>query len=175
MQRNFFVIVLLVVWSLSGVSCRPREVLSSRQMEDVLVDLHTADGVIYAADIMYGHEDALKKYYEMVLEKHGLTQAQFDSSLVWYTNNPQIFNKIYPRVIERLQQSVDVYSAELEHLKQLEEQAAHRVERDIRPWQHVRHDYVYGVKLCWYEAPLPIPYVIPYASVELSPASTSDF
>lgn len=174
MQRNFFVIVLLAVWALSGVSCRPREVLSLRQMEDVLVDLHTADGVIYAADIMYGHEDALKKYYEMVLEKHGLTQAQFDSSLVWYTNNPQIFNKIYPRVIVRLQQSADVYSVELEHLKLLEEQAAHRVERDLRPWQHVRHDFVYGIKLCWYEAPLPIPYVIPYASVELSPASTSD-
>jgi hypothetical protein len=41
-------------------------------------------------------------YYKNVLNKHGITQAQFDSSLVWYTDNPQIFNKIYPKVIERL-------------------------------------------------------------------------
>ena len=51
-----------------------------------------------------------------MLEKHGTTQAEFDSSLVWYTAHPQLFDKIYPKVIARLsaeeEDFVNYYRAE---------------------------------------------------------------
>ena len=47
----------------------------------------------------------------MVLEKHGITQAQFDSSLVWYTANPQLFDKIYPKVLAAIEEEKDQYYA----------------------------------------------------------------
>ena len=85
------------------VGCRPPGVLSNREMRNVLYDLHRVDGALQVAGYNYSHDQELAGYYKNVLDKHGITQAQFDSSLVWYTNNPQIFNKIYPKVLERLE------------------------------------------------------------------------
>ena len=71
-------------------------------MRDVLYDLHRADAIIQVAGYNYAHDQEVTAYYKNILDKHGITQAEFDSSLVWYTDNPQIFNKIYPKLIERL-------------------------------------------------------------------------
>ena len=76
-------------------------------MRNVLYDLHRADGAIQVAGYNYSHDQEVAAYYKNVLDKHGITQAQFDSSLVWYTDNPQIFNKIYPKVIERLEEDYE--------------------------------------------------------------------
>ena len=89
------------------VGCRPRGVLSNREMRNVLYDLHRADGAIQVAGYNYSHDQEVAAYYKNVLDKHGITQAQFDTSLVWYTDNPQIFNKIYPKVIERLEEDYE--------------------------------------------------------------------
>ena len=90
------------------VGCRPRGVLSNREMRDVLYDLHRVDGALQVAGYGYGHSQEVAGYYKNVLDDHGITQAQFDSSLVWYTDNPQIFNKIYPKVLERLEADLEV-------------------------------------------------------------------
>lgn len=88
--------------SILFVSCRPRGVLSSRQMRNVLVDLHKTDALLQECGLQFGHEEAQSIYYAQVMEQHGVTQAQFDSSLVWYTAHPQLFDKIYPKVLAQL-------------------------------------------------------------------------
>ncbi len=94
------------------VGCaRPDDVMRAGKMEDVLYDLHIAEGIIYARGYAYGHDSLVAKYYESVLAKHGITQAEFDSSLVWYTDHPLRFNKIYPKVIARLEADQQVYKA----------------------------------------------------------------
>ena len=100
------VCVLLVCVAMLG--CRPRGVLSNREMRDVLYDLHRTDGAVQVAGYNYSHDQELAGYYKNVLDKHGITQAEFDSSLVWFTDNPQIFNKIYPKVIEMLEADIQV-------------------------------------------------------------------
>ena len=101
---------------LAVVGCRPRGVLSNREMRDVLYDLHRADGALQVAGYNHSHDQEVAAYYKNVLDKHGITQAQFDSSLVWFTDNPQIFNKIYPNVMERLQADFD-YEKQLREAK----------------------------------------------------------
>ena len=101
-------ILCLVLTCMAIVGCRPRGVLSNREMRDVLYDLHRADGAIQVAGYNYSHDTEVAGYYSNVLKKHGITQAEFDSSLVWYTDNPQIFNKIYPKVIARLEADMAV-------------------------------------------------------------------
>lgn len=109
MHYSLFIILCAAVFT----ACRPRNVLSPKQMEDVFVDLHTAEGMIEISGLNYGHDEYLKGYFQSVLDKHGITQAQFDSSLVWYTSNPVIFEKIYPKVVERLEkQAEDAKNAE---------------------------------------------------------------
>lgn len=111
--RVAFASVLALVLA-TGCVIRPNEVLSNKQMVDLLVDLHAAEGIIQAAAMTYGHDEEVNNYYAMVLEKHGVTQAEFDSSLVWYTANPAYFQSVYPKVMKRLQARLDTETARLE-------------------------------------------------------------
>ena len=97
-----FQLLILLIFGAVLVSCRPKGILSSREMRKVLVDLHKADATIQVSGMQYGHNEALNIYYSEVLEKHGITQAQFDSSIVWYTDHPLLFDKIYPKVLAQL-------------------------------------------------------------------------
>lgn len=109
-------------------ACRPRDILTRSQMEDLLVDIHMAEGVLEEAGLAYGHDEAQRGYYNVVLLKHHVTQEQFDSSLVWYTAHPQIFDKIYPHVQERLTERMNEFDRECdlqtEQEKQLRELAS---------------------------------------------------
>ncbi len=98
-------------------ACRPKEILSPKAMEDIMVDLHTSEGILQVAGYNYGHDEEYRGYCLVILERHGTTQAQFDSSLVWYTAKPTIFNKIYPKVLDRLQAQYDAYAALMESKK----------------------------------------------------------
>lgn len=98
---------------LSSCASRPDGVLSNRQMTEVLVELHHAEGVLQVAGYNYGHDEDVKAYFSVILAQHGITQAQFDSSLVWYTDHPQYFQRVYPKVLKRLQQQHDEETARL--------------------------------------------------------------
>lgn len=98
--------VLLLVLLLVG--CRPRGVMSPNKMRDVLYDLHHAEAVLQLSGYNYGHDEAVAQYYSEVLRKQGVTQAELDSSLVWYTAHPNRFQRIYPRLIARIQKEQEL-------------------------------------------------------------------
>lgn len=110
MKRSNFHIILLGLCLLVG--CSPKGVLSRRQMVDVLVDLHKTEAILTVAGYNFGHEEEFGKCYYVVLDKHGITQAQFDSSLVWYTKHPERFDKIYPKVVARLESDLKTWEEE---------------------------------------------------------------
>lgn len=76
--------------------------MHSWEMRALLYDLHRTDALLQISGKQYESDEVRDLYYGAVLEKHGVTQAQFDSSLVWYTAHPQLFDKIYPKVVLRL-------------------------------------------------------------------------
>jgi hypothetical protein len=80
-------------------------------MRAVLIDLHKTDAMLQVAGLNHGHNEAKDLYYAMVLERHDITQAQFDSSLVWYTAHPQLFDKIYPKVLAQLTREREAFIA----------------------------------------------------------------
>ena len=115
--QNILILCLLsFVIGLSG--CRPKGILHSWELRALLYDLHRMDALLQVSGKQYESDEVRNIYYASVLEKHGVTQAQFDSSLVWYTAHPQLFDKIYPKVIVRLmedeQQFEAAHAAELE-------------------------------------------------------------
>ena len=144
---------------LAMVGCRPRGVLSNREMRDVLYDLHRVDGAVQVAGYNYGHPCELAAYYQSVLDQHGITQAQFDSSLVWFTDNPQIFNKIYPKVIARLQADLDhenmLRDERVAQRNQLKNEKNKPVEempqKQLRSWGEVLQEYQFGLQNPWKE------------------------
>lgn len=90
----------MVIFVLAACNNRPAEVISDEQMCQVLVDMHKLDGVFFQKGILYIPDSNKEKYYQSVLKKHAITKAQFDSSMVWFTRNPDRFEKVYESVIQ---------------------------------------------------------------------------
>ena len=123
MAKRILPILLLSLVLFAG--CRPKGILHSWEMRDIMVDLHKTDALLQVAGLQFGHNDVADIYYAEVLEKHGVTQAQFDSSLVWYTDHPQLFDKIYPKVLAKLDAELQAFDKE------------HEEELSFRPGIHV--------------------------------------
>lgn len=88
------------------VACKPgvpSRFIQPDEMEDILYDYHISQSIAQMED-----GDERKKNFdrvvnlEAVLKKHGITRADFDSSLVYYYTRADRFEKIYRRVADRL-------------------------------------------------------------------------
>lgn len=75
---------------------RPKGVISKGEMVEVLVDYHIAYNI--AADLPPEKRYQTPLILKGALHKHQLTEAEFDSSLIWYTRNPTELSLIYTRV-----------------------------------------------------------------------------
>lgn len=84
---------------------RPEVVLSDARMSEVLYDYHIAK----ALGDEKARGDSYKRvlFVESVYQKHGIDQAVFDTSMVWYTRHPSQLAKVYERVNARLRDTRD--------------------------------------------------------------------
>lgn len=97
--------ILLIMLIVACAPSLPSGILDKEEMEDVLYDMHVAqvmhereEGVSNDADIF-----ALRK---LVLEKHGITQEQWDSTFFYYSRNSQDLYEIYNKLSERVNGNV---------------------------------------------------------------------
>lgn len=93
-----FCCVVLLQFACSN---RPDDVLSKSEMKSFLTDLHLLEGV-FSSDVTISEDDKIL-YYQALFQKHGISKAQFDSSLVYYTRNPKVFERIYTGVNKNLE------------------------------------------------------------------------
>lgn len=101
--RSIIYIFLVLLLTAACQSDRSAFVLDDDDMEDLLYDIHRAhftfkDGEDSRSDGAYQYALFLK-----VLEKHKVTQAEWDSTLVYYTCHANELQKIYTRLGERLE------------------------------------------------------------------------
>lgn len=101
-MKSRFIITLITLILFSIVACenRPKEVLSRGKMEDVLYDYHIMQGLIeqLSADERL---DKAQDYINAVYVKHGITEAQFDTSVTYYNRHPKDLYKIYKSLEQR--------------------------------------------------------------------------
>jgi len=97
-----FVFLTGFILLLSACNSRPNGVLNERQMTNVLTDMHKTDAVLNEKGLAYGHYNEKGAYYKFIFKKYNITKAQFDSSLVWYSKNPRIFDNMYDKVLINL-------------------------------------------------------------------------
>ena len=137
------------------MGCRPKGVLSSREMRDVMVDLHKTDAMLQMSGLRFDENEKRTKYYAAVMDAHGTTQAQFDSSLVWYTAHPQFFNKIYPKVLKKLSEQEEAFiAANADRLGLLpRDPAPKRKKFEQADLDSVLHVMQHGLPSSWYPQP----------------------
>ena len=95
---------MLVVVSLllgSMVSCKPslpHDILSKGKMTDILYDYHIALAMAQA-----DNDNARSiAYKEAVLKKHDVTEAEFDSSMVYYMRHTELLHDVYKDLGDRM-------------------------------------------------------------------------
>lgn len=110
--------VALLFLSLWG-GCQPKKVvLNEQQFEHLLIDLHRLDGLL-ASDLDDGDFSELKNYayYNGLFKKYGITRADFDSCMHYYSAKSVLFDRMYDRIVDSLNKELTRLDRILKELK----------------------------------------------------------
>ena len=102
MRRNRSWLLALGITMFTACSVElPSHVISEGKMEKILYDYHLAQGM---AEAKGGDVEANRYLYvQKVFEKYHITEAQFDTSMVWYSGHTSHLDKMYDRIEARLE------------------------------------------------------------------------
>lgn len=130
--------VLLLAFCLTACQVkRPETVLTDAKMEDVLYDFHIAKAM--GEEVPYSESYKRVLYIESVYKKHGITQADFDTSMVWFARHPDALTKIYEKVNTRLKAERDGINHLIALRDHKPKESAPGDSIDVWIWQHIYH------------------------------------
>lgn len=74
--------------------------IEKEKMAEIIYESYITEGTLDKKAMPAGHKRPY--YYCHILEQHGVTEAEFDSALNWYSRNSDEFKKVHEIVNERL-------------------------------------------------------------------------
>ena len=80
----------------------PGDIIQPAAMEDLLYDYQIAKTM--SSELPYTDNYKKNAYFAYVFEKHHVTEAEFDSSMVWYSRNGKELSVIYDNLKKRLEE-----------------------------------------------------------------------
>lgn len=98
---------LLATALLAACSKVPDGILSEKEMQGVLRDMLLAEAMVNVDYNAYKSDTMKLALYESVFRKHDITKAVYDSSLVWYGRNLDVYMKVYDRVLADLNKQIN--------------------------------------------------------------------
>lgn len=101
-KNNTIFVIVLVMFLLVSCHIKPAGVLGEKKMTSLLTEIHQTEGVLQSQGIDFNTPEVKKQYYAMVLKKFKVSEAVFDSSLVWYTKHPKEFGQVYNNVLANI-------------------------------------------------------------------------
>lgn len=110
--------ILTVALALTIISCKPSlpsGIISEGDMEDIIYDYLVAQSLRNQETQKYNEQ----RMYNDILEKYDYTQAEFDSSMVYYTRHYRLINKIYQNIEERLMEKTVAMGGNVQDLNSM--------------------------------------------------------
>lgn len=107
MKRSLANSLLLTVVITLLAACsgdRKASVLPASKLEAVLYDYHMAQVIVN--DLPSNQRYKKDLYFSYVYDKHGVTEAQIDSSLVYYARYPEGLSEIYANLSKRIEADI---------------------------------------------------------------------
>ena len=107
-KYTFRLSLILIIVLFSACESRdsgkvPDGIIPESNMISIMVDLHIVDATISTKHFnLRGNNKKIAKYYNYVLKKHGYDRVEFNKSVRFYSKNPERFDKMYDKVIEKL-------------------------------------------------------------------------
>jgi hypothetical protein len=83
----------LVAAPLLLIACSkvPDDILQEKKMRDVMIDVYLAESLIEADRAAYSDTVRKAALFQSIFRKHNITEAAYDSSIVWYSKNMDIY------------------------------------------------------------------------------------
>lgn len=85
-----------------GCNDRPKDVLSDKEMIDLMADMQLAEGYADVAGSGRNYSSERFRLTEGVLAAHGVSRAQLDSTMLWYGKNIDDYNALFAGVDKEL-------------------------------------------------------------------------
>lgn len=98
-----YILPLAALALLAACSKTPRGVLPPEKMASLLADVYRGESVIEYNRELYRTDSLKKVVKQSVYAAHGVDQAMFDSSMVWYGHNVEEYVKVCDRAVELLE------------------------------------------------------------------------
>lgn len=100
-------LLLLIILSIIISSCqnRPKEVLNRKRMEQLMYDVYIAEATMENDYQSFGSPEEKEAYIKKVFDQHKVTQAQWDTSLSWYSDRIDLYLKMNDSVKTRLKRA----------------------------------------------------------------------
>lgn len=99
--RKIMLRVCMAAMAMLLAACKadvPSEYLSVGEMEDILYDYHLAEAI---AREQSKDSAALISYKANILKKHGVTEAELNASLLYYTRHTELLKRVYRSLADR--------------------------------------------------------------------------
>ncbi|QRX63024.1 DUF4296 domain-containing protein [Dysgonomonadaceae bacterium zrk40] len=108
----------LLAWLLVVSSCqnRPKEVLNRKEMEQLLYDVYLAEATIENEYQLFNSAEKKEAYINRLFASHGVTPAEWDSSLSWYSDRIDLYLQMNDSVKARLERARKVTDAEISRM-----------------------------------------------------------
>ncbi len=96
-------LLFVVLHACKGNEPPPEGILSEEKMVELLVDIHLAEGIKQTGETTLDRTHLqISDMYQAVFDHHGITEEKFRESFEWYARRELLFDRVYEKVIERL-------------------------------------------------------------------------
>ncbi len=82
---------------------RPEGVFDQDKMTEVLMEIHLLEAKIQKLYLPGDSGDVIYRHYEkMLFEDLGITEEEYDQSLIYYVENSKELGEVYDRIVDSL-------------------------------------------------------------------------
>jgi len=105
----FYRFEILFLFFLFTAACSrvPKGIIPERKMQQIITDIHLAEAIIDADPSVYPTNEEKKALYQSVFDKHRVTEAKYDSSLIWYGKNLDVYMQVYNMALAEVNKSIE--------------------------------------------------------------------
>ena len=98
-NRTFIFCFLALSGMIASCSRVPKHIISEQKMRVVLYDMLIAEAMVETMQDSFPTNDDREPVFDAVFRKHRLTQADYDTSLIWYGKHMDLYMSIYKLVL----------------------------------------------------------------------------
>ena len=114
MQKVFKLLLIIILCVAACERKPPNNLIPEEKLVPMLIDFHLSYSIQQSPDFadVISKADSIDPYSN-IFQKHGFSKVEFDTTLSWYTRNPEYLVELYNDVIMKLSQLSDSINPEI--------------------------------------------------------------